>query len=1401
MRPFNLYKSFLILSFVSILTLVSLAQNNISFSHLSSSDGLTSGAVISMYQDSKGYMWFGTYDGLNLYNGHEIITYTHDENDSTTISNSYINHIEEDKYGNFWIATNNGLNIYHRNTKTFSKISFDYSTQEDVSDAFNYILTILPDDSLLWVGTHAGLYKLNIKELIEKKKPGYIRHYFEMKSMDNAMRKQSSISFLYLDKDDTLWLRNFTNHLYKFDEANDTFINILEGGNKEKLLNPYSNIRIDNQGYFWIYHQNGNLSFFHPEKQLPSSPYKGLQGLFDGIKISSVIDVSDSTTWLATDGSGVYMYNLHSGEHHVKRASLADPGSLSSNKTCYLYKDKQGVIWIGTVSNGINIYNPKKSRFNHVYPLPCEEKYLSSKNIISITEDGAGQQYWLGTDGDGIIQFSPDNNSYAYNEKISKNLEIFEHSTVKGLFMDSKGILWILAFRKGLFTFDQSKGVVHQQVIKNANKLNEPWCITEDKNRNIWIGTLYSGLIYYNREKGEYFHFEFDPANDYSIAHNGILDVYVDSHNILWIGTYHGLNMADLNDPYFLANPNELLFKTFFHKKNENSLSSNRIQCISEGNEGEILIGTETGGVNIYDTREQKFVSITTSNGLPSNKVTGVSTDKKGRIWVTTNMGLSSIGKDLKVINTYNAEDGIQSNNCKFLYKTKKKHFFIGGNNGFNLFDPNRINIDTVSIDLYLTSVKVFGKEVVPGVPFNGRVLISDYTSNKKVPEFRYNENSIRFEYIAIDYLNPDKIKYSCELEGFDDSWKTSSKSRFSSYTNLPPGDYTFKIKSTNSEGFWMDKVVSFPFRINPPYWKTKMAYVFYFILISGLIAIGRHLTIKEIKIRNNLKLEQIERENERKVNQLKLAFFTNISHELRTPLTLISGPVSRLYEKALKNKWGDEVLQLFSLVSGNVQRLLELTNQLLDLRKMESGKMNSEPVKIVLADFLNQMAKNFEALALSRDIEFIYNSNIPENKVVLLDADKLNKILSNLLSNALKFTGKDGKVFLGIDYKEDSLKFEIRDTGIGIEKEFIPLIFDRFYQLKSKGGNKTQGTGIGLALTRDLVNLMKGKISVNSITGVGTSFIVNLPLQKLDDSSLQSSDDYKQFVQAPEKIMLYTDSLYYQYNPINESDDGVQKDTVLVIDDNPDMRQYICRFLSTKFSILEANNGKTGIEIALEKMPDIILSDIMMPDMDGIEMGILLKKDARTSHIPLILITALASVDKRIEGLKTGADDYITKPFNEAILLLKIQNLLKLRDNLKKFYQNEAGISVYDFQKSVDSESSAQMNRTDQEFIGKVKKIIEDNLDNPEFSVKVLARQVGMGNTQLFLKLKALIDVPPGNYIMNLRLENAKQYLLKRDFNVNEVAYKVGFSDPKYFTKCFKRYFGKVPSDYLKNS
>lgn len=1369
-------------------------DNKLIFDHLSSSDGLSGGGVLSIFQDSKGYMWFGTYDGLNKFDGYEITLFTANESDTTSISNSYVNAIAEDHFGRLWIGTNSGLNVYDRNTNVFKRIKLSNDTIQEVIESLDYILALHVENEKLWAGTHGGLVRINIS----KNKINVGKIFFK-KTERTIISYVSSFNQILRDHENKLWFTNYTDNLFLFDPEKDTLETFPISVNhiSTEQYRASKSIFVDRQNNFWINYQHNPLIFWdrRHNRFIPGGPFPLLNKNLSGLKPSSFYFPSDSVIWIATDGDGLFIYNSSNNNISHQTYHFSDPKGLASNKLTGIYKDNQDLVWIGTVKNGVNIYNPVKSRFNHIYPYTAQKLSLKINNIISFTEDEEGN-IWIGTDGDGMVIYNTKTGTFSEKDLLANE---FQHETVTFLYFDSKGFLWISSYPNGLYIYNRNTNRLSEIFYSGGDGDNEhiidAWNICEDRDGRIWIGTLWNGLLFVDRNTGMVYRLLSDVNNPFSIPHQGIMDVYIDRSNTLWVGTYHGLGAADLNRLRFEDGIPVLRFKNYYYDPDKNSISSNRIFSINELPDGKILLGTETAGLNILNVETGEFKLIDQNSGLAGNKVHDIEVDNQAGIWAGTNQGLSRIYyPDSGIINYY-VTDGLHANENLVIYKYSDNRLLVGGNNGFNIFQPESIRVDSSQIQVYITSFQIFNDEIIPGRKTDGRIILQNPPGSGERAILKYNQNSLTFEFVTIDLINPSKIEYAYQLEGFDKKWIFCGHKRNASYTNLSPGEYIFKVKSTNSEGIWGQMETHFSFSIRPPWWKTKAAFFSYLVLLLALLIFARYLTIKEMKIRHELKMEQLSREKEKEISQLKLAFFTNISHELRTPLTLIYGPINNLYHIAKEKDWGKEIIQQFRLITRNISRMLELTNQLLDLRKLETGKMKLTLQRGNLPDFITEISENFKTLAERKNIGLDFKNELPASMEIQFDADKINKILSNLLSNAIKFTPENGKIIFKVAYINGNLEIEVRDSGIGIEKEHLPHIFDRFFQIQDNSGKKIPGTGIGLSLTQDLVIFMNGIINVDSIPGIGTSFTVSLPLEKTASSVTGQTSEIKVEHPAPP---LDSEIDFPDEDEEELTDDpSTLKESILIAEDNKDMRRYIARILAKNYSILEAENGKHALEIALEAIPTLIISDVMMPDMNGIELGKKIKTDIRTSHIPVIFLTALSSTENELEGLETGAEDYITKPFDEEILKVKIKNLVDNREKIRSYLNRQMGITSSFIAKDEYNSEDISISSLDQKFIEKLEKIVSKNLDSPDFNVKKLSREIGMGSTQLFMKFKALLNISPGSFIFQKRLSKAALLLRKSDLNINEVGYAVGFTDPKYFSKCFKKHFGKTPSEF----
>ncbi len=751
-------------------------------------------------------------------------------------------------------------------------------------------------------------------------------------------------------------------------------------------------------------------------------------------------------------------------------------------------------------------------------------------------------------------------------------------------------------------------------------------------------------------------------------------------------------------------------------------------------------------------------------------------------------------------------------------FKNKKGEMFFGGDNGFNSFYPDSIKNNNRIPPVVITDFRLFNRSVPVGLDtITNRIILSKSITETNEIELTYKDYIISFEFAALDFHTPDKNKYAYIMEGFDKGWTyTDANRRFATYTNLDPGEYTFKVKGSNNDGIWNEAGTSIKLIITPPWWATWWAYGFYLIVFGSVLYGIRKYEINRLNWKNQFKLDEVKLEERAEIDLMKSRFFANISHEFRTPLTLILSPTENVLSKSVD----DETQKQLSIVKRSANRLLGLINQLLDLSKLEAGKLELRTSKSNIVPFIKGITMSFESIAERIDITLKVKAEKDEIELYF-DKEKMTKILTNLLSNAFKFTPEGGEITVSIAkchselvsessamnflknqmlnqvQHDNSVEIKVRDTGIGIPADEIPKLFDRFYQVDSSQTREYEGTGIGLALTKELVELHQGTISAASKFGAWTEFTVTLPVGRkhLKDDEIVEEDVILKNLNEPVMDGSYKTDSPSHFDPAiagqvklsvtdNTSED---KNIVLVVEDNADVREFIKDSLGNEFQIEEAANGEQGVRKAEQIIPDLIISDVMMPKMDGNELTRILKNDEKTSHIPIILLTAKAEQESRLEGLETGADDYLTKPFDTNELKVRIKNLLNIRKKLQEKYGKEIQVQKSDRKK---------LSSLDEHFMNNVLEVINKHLSEEEFSIEEFDKELVMGRVQIFRKLKALTGKSPSRYIRSIRLARAKKMIEEKKANISEIAYSVGFGSPAYFSKCFREEFGFPPSD-----
>ncbi len=992
-------------------------------------------------------------------------------------------------------------------------------------------------------------------------------------------------------------------------------------------------------------------------------------------------------------------------------------------------------------------------------------------------EDGAGN-LWIGTNGGGLIYFDRKNNTFRQYLHDPNNINSLSSNVIVSLWIDHENVLWIGTYFGGMNSFDGKKFTRYTYSANASSNLsnNNIWEIYEDRERNLWIGTLGNGLDMLDRKTNQFKHYkntEGQPALSLAAYISAIMQ---DRKGNLWIGSEQGVSVFNKNKN------SSVLYR---HTNDKNSLSHNNIICFLEDSKGRIWVGTREG-LNLFNEQTNSFQVFTTLEGLPNNMILNILEDKYQTLWLSTPNGLCSMvpvqkdgGFSFSII-SYDEMNNIQNTefNENAALVTRKGELIFGGPAGFNIIDPNEIKKSANHAKIVFTGLQILNKNVEPGEQVNNRVLLEQALPHLQQIDLKYKENVFSIEFASLDFTHGNLDKYAYMLEGFNNDWLyTDRTQRKATYTNLDPGHYTLKVKVLNRNGLWSD-IKTLRINIQPPFWRTTLAYIIYAIIAAGIFLLARRITLDRIHMRFEVKQQRREAERAHALEQLKTKFFTNVSHEFRTPLSLIIAPL----DKIIRQSGDDEQKKQLNLVQRNAKRLLSLVNQLLDFRKMEVQEMKLHPSIGDIISFCRDISNSFMDVAEKKNIQFSFSSNV-ETLEIYFDKDKIEKILFNLLSNAFKYTHDNGIVSINLVYNppvnnegDGTLALEVKDTGIGIPADQQEKIFERFFQTDVSESMMTQGTGIGLAITKEFVRLHNGIITVKSEPEKGSSFTVLLPAKKIYEPSTR--------VTAP-ALTEVAEQL-----PLEGGQGKDKKRTILIVEDNEDLRFYLKDNLKANYHVEEAVNGKEGWEKIKLTNPDLVVSDIMMPLMDGVELARKIKNETLTAHIPVILLTAMGSEEKQLEGLKAGVNDYITKPFTFEILASRVRNLLAQQKLLQKRFQKQIEVNP----------GEVTITPVDEKFLQSALDVVEKNMDNPEFSVEDFSRDMFINRVTLYRKILSITGKTPIEFIRSIRLKRAAQLLKKSGMTIAEIAYEVGFNNPKNFTKAFKDEFNVTPSKYIAN-
>jgi len=1391
----------------------------IRFDRLSINDGLSNSYVTWILQDKKGFMWFGTQDGLDKYDGYEFTVYKHDPSNPNSLSDNYVRSMCEDKEGILWIGTENGgLNKFDPSTETFTHFKHEPDNRNSLSQ--NSVRVIFVDESgIIWIGTNGkGLDRFNSKN-------NTFTHYKHNPNDSNSL-SNNSIQAIYKDSAGNLW------------------VGTIDGLNRLVLSQSPEQSEGENEG---SNQKSGKWErYYHDPKNPNSLNHSG---------ILSICEDREGTLWIGTF-AGLNKMEAETSIRYKKIILGPDAEGYGVQSIC---EDQFGKLWIGSYL-GVDKFDPDisgKESFTRYRYDSGDPKSLSGTPVTTIFKDRSGV-LWFGTGGSGISKLNPSTKNFAHYRHIPGNPNSLSHPSVRGIYEDENGILWVGGYR-GLNRIERKNNRFTHFNTTNANghQLSTDLIYTiigdPDNDHILWLGSEGGGLYRFDKNSGKAKHYSYRPdvSNkdvENSLSSNFVFDLYLDAEGILWIATDGGLNrmnkatneitvyIHEPDNPLSLSSDKTRViyadrkgklwigteasglnrfdrqteqFTRFLHDPDDPfSLSNNRIKSIYEDPTNILWIGTNGGGLNRFDRKTETFKHYTEKDGLPSDVVYGILSagsfgkDDDGKLWLSTNGGLSRFDPETETFRNYDVNDGLQSNefNTASYFKSKSGEMFFGGINGLNAFFPSEIRDNPYVPPIVITDFQIANKSVPIGETGEERQILRRHISDSDEITLTYKDYLFSFEFAALSYAAPGKNKYAYKMEGFDSDWLyTDAKKRFATYTSLPAGKYIFKVKGTNNDGIWNEAGTSIRLIITPPLWKTWWAYVIYIIIIGSAVAGIIRFEIKQVRLKNQLQLEHMEAVKLQELDQMKSHFFANISHEFRTPLTLIKGPMEDIRLK----RYGPisrPVRKQLDMSLKNVDRLQRLIDELLDLSRLEAGKLTLQASYGDLSAFIRRIVDSFSIASRKRSIKLNLNA---DTQVIELyfDHNKLKKVMNNLLINAIKFTPDGGTITVSVqdlaqNYEERGtgsfVMIKVADSGIGIPPEALPRIFDRFYQVDSSATRSYEGTGIGLALVKEFVELHGGEISVESAVGTGTTFTLTLPkgTAHLSEEELISKDETAELEARQE--LVYGEELEGE-ETIETDEVTLPKDagTVLIVEDNADMRSYLREHLSPPYHVEEAGDGVEGWQKAREVLPDLIISDIMMPRMDGIELCREIRKDDILRNVPVILLTAKAGEEDRLKGLETKADDYITKPFSQEELKLRIHNLIERR---KKLWE--------EFNRKVVAWRSEelQLDSVDKAFLEQVRNVVEAHISDNDFNVEVLARKVFFSRRQLYRRLNDLTGLTPAHFIRQIRLMRAKQLLDEQALStVSEVARAVGFSKVEYFSLLFRNTFGQTPGDLIR--
>jgi len=1461
-----------VLFWLLTMQIVAIAQFNCMFSHFSTGNGLSQGSIEAIIRDHEGYIWIGTWDGLNRYDGYSFKVYKSVPGDYNSLSTNRIAFLMEDQWGFIWVKTyDSKVYRFNKLTEKFEGLFYTRPDQTTIHVKAEKIEHFSGGD--IWLTTKGrGIFRVTTN----KKDLSIAAEFYPFVQKSN-LNYEREANFVIEDRLEQIWAvtGNGLNLLAR-KPGSDVYINSTNQLKNHHLFADFQVIsKLELNDNLWFGTTEGMLIQFNQNSKAitghhigNSSPIKSISysgnsqtillatygnGLieFDCRKMKAGRHINDPLVknirsvyidkskliWIDTDEKGIVKLDPVSYKlKHFKQKSKISAGIKNA---CQFQEDEHGILWIKLGGFGFGYYDRKADTFNYFFNDPDDHYKKLSNNVSHFLIDSTGVM-WLSTFLQGI-------------EKITFLSEAFRHrwfkedkgdlraNEVRCIYEDRFKNLWI-ATRDGiLHLFDKDNRPIRSFSADNSNLKGVVFCMAEDSRGNLFAGTKGNGIYELKGVESAPVNITFKgysnvPGDRNSLSNNDVYAILPDKKGRLWIGTYGGgLNLMEYgNNGYSFVNTNNSLLTyprdlgqkirhvqedafggiwmattdglmyfnpdsgkyhqlkfSHFNKipGDIHSLGNNETHYIYRDKLDTLWIGTMGGGLNqviSYPENElpPKFRNYSREEGLSSDIILSITGDEAGNLWLGTGNGLSNFNRKRHIFKNYDEYDGLaktQYSEAACQYRANGELLF-GSLNGYYSFFQDSLKPPSAGFGkLVINSFSVYNKEIKSAT---GNFPLSTAIPNTKMIELAHDQNVISIEYGVLNSIAPHKIEYAYQLEGFDEQWYYVKNQRIANYIKIPPGKYIFKVKVVNDEVSGRNEVRQLGVTILPPPWKTNWAYTVYLLLFLVVLGLSRRIVMEMLHLRNELVVEH-------RLTELKMGFFTDVSHELRTPLTLILGPLGEISRDEQLTQQGR---QYIGLIEKNARRMLRLVNHILDFRKVEEKKMKLQLKKVDMVSFVREITDHFVALAIERNISFSFETEINYLET-WVDEEKLDIVIYNLLSNAFKFTdgGKKITVKLCALAGESSYRIDVSDEGIGIPAEKIPLLFNRFVTFNQPINNHQKGTGIGLTLSKELVALHKGTLGVESVEGFGSTFTITMKAgrEHFTADEIFLSEDNKVHSQ------LYTsdgEQLLANGNSSEIELPDRHAPLLMLVEDHSELRNFLSAQFRRKFRIVEAIDGAEGLIKARKLLPDLIVSDVMMPNMDGIEMLDHLKNDFKTSHIPVILLSAKSTVENQVEGLRYGADIYMTKPFSPEILIYQVENLLQQRRKLMEYLRGE--------NKKVElNPENVMVTSKDEEFLKQLTRIVDDNIPNSNFNIEEIAAVVGLGRSSFFKKVKGLTGFAPVELVRDFRIKRAVQLMQSGDYSISEIAFLSGFNSAAYFSTCFKEKYLETPSEYQKRA